>query len=179
MTDKTPGQRFDQLLRKAVQSTRSSVPESQRLERLLREFRALHPKPAFRQRLAAWLGASLHVPVPAMALVALLVIAQGIAVVKLMPQEQAATDIYRGAGVPCADGPRIRAVFKPDANYTEVLILLRKVEATVVAGPSETGQLWLRIPKGYSIDEAASLLKASALVDEAIVVEPAGKGCTP
>lgn len=171
----TPDQRFDKKLREVVQSTRSPVPEERRLARLLHEFRALHAKPGLLQQLADWLGGSLRVPAPAMAFVAVLVIAQSVALVALMPREQAEIEIYRGTSMPCTDGPRIRAVFKPDANHTEVLILLRNVGATVVAGPSENGQFWLRIPQGHSIDEALALLKSSQLVDEVIIVE--GKEC--
>ena len=177
MNDMTPDQRFDKLLREVVQSTRSPVPEEQRLARLLKEFRTLHARPSLLQRLRCWLTQPHLVPVPAMAFVALLVVAQSVALLKQMPADEDQRETYRGAAIKCEDGPRIRAVFKPDAAHAEVVMLLRKVEAVVVAGPSETGELWLQVPKGRSIDEALALLKSSAMVDEAIVVEATGKEC--
>jgi hypothetical protein len=175
----TPAQRFDKKIREVVQATRSPVPEAKRLDRLLREFRALHATPSLLHRIAEWFAGSWRVPAPAMAFMAMVLVVQGVALVALKPQEAAETETYRGANAPCVDGPRIRAMFRPDAAHAEVLILLRKVEASIVAGPSETGELWLKIPKGRSVDEALNLLKSSALIDEAIVVEQTGKGCTP
>jgi hypothetical protein len=175
MSDMTPNERFDKILREVVQSTQSPVPEAQRLERLLLEFRALHARPSLLQRLADWFAQSHRIPAPAMIFIALLVIGQGVALIGLMPNNEEQPNLYRGMAIKCDDGPRIRAVFRPDAAHAEVLILLRKVEAHLTDGPSETGELWVRIPKGRSIDEALALLKSSAMVDEAIIVE--AKGC--
>ena len=177
MNDMTPDQRFDKLLREVVQSTRSPVPEEQRLARLLKEFRALHARPSLLQRLRCWLTQPHLVPVPAMAFVALLVVAQSVALLKQMPADEDQRETYRGTAIKCEDGPRIRVVFKPDAPQTEVVILLRKVEATVTAGPSETGELWLTIAKGRPIEESKKMLMASAWVNDAIIVEPSNKGC--
>lgn len=177
MTEPTPNDRFDAHLRRVVQDTRSAVPEQQRLGRLLREFRALHARPSFLQRLATWLGEAHRLPAPAIALAAVVIVAQGIALVSLMPDRQAAEQWRSAAITRCEDGPRIRAVFKPEAPHAEVVILLRKVEATVAEGPTETGEFWLTVPKGRNFDEALAQLKSSSLVDEAIRVEPSQRGC--
>ncbi len=166
---------FVKRLSDVVQATRSSIPEQQRLDKLLHEFRKTYPRRSFLGRLADWFAHPHHVPAPAIVFVALLVIAQGVALIGLMPNNGEQPDLYRGMAIKCDDGPRIRAVFRPEAAHAEVLILLRKVEARVTDGPSETGELWVRIPKGRSIDEALALLKSSAMVDEAIIVE--AKGC--
>lgn len=163
MPDMTPDERFDKRLREIVQSTRSPVPEAQRLERLLREFRELHPRPSFLGRLANWFARPHRIPAPAIAFVTVLLVAQGVALVALMPEREAA-ERYRGVAGKCEDGPRIRAVFKPDAPHVEVVVLLRKADASITAGPSETGELWLSIPKGRSLDEALAVLKSSKLV---------------
>ena len=123
-----------------------------------------------------WLS---HVLKPGPAFVAVatvLIIVQSVALVGLMP-ERTAEDLYRGASVACEDGPRIRVVFKAEAQHAEQVILLREIEATVIAGPSETGELWLEIPKGNLVTSALAQLKSSALVREAIAVESSGKGC--
>ena len=116
-------------------------------------------------------------PGPAFVAVAtVLIIVQSIALVSLMP-ERSADDLYRGTSMPCEDGARIRVVFKAEAQHAEQVILLREIEATVIAGPSETGELWLKIPKGSSANGTIAQLKSSALVREAIAVESSGKGC--
>ena len=122
-----------------------------------------------------WLS---HVLKPGPAFVAVatvLIIVQSVALVSLMPER--VDDLYRGASVACDDGPRIRVVFKAEAQHAEQVILLREIEATVIAGPSETGELWLKIPKGSSANAVVAQLKSSALVREAVAVESSGKGC--
>lgn len=177
MSDMTPNERFDKRLREVVRTTRSPAPERERLERLMRDFHALHDSVSWLQRLANWFATPHRLPAPAIAFAAVLILAQGIALVALMPSRQ--DDLYRGIAARCEEGPRIRVVFKPDAPQAETVILLRKVEATVTAGPSETGELWLSIPQGRSIAEALAQMRSSAIVDEAIIV-PAGKrNCTP
>lgn len=172
----TPNRRFDRKLREVVQATRSSVPEARRLDRLLGEFRALHAQLSFLQRVIGWFAHAHRIPGPAIALACMLLVAQGIALVQLLPQREEA-ELYRGLSVPCEDQPQIRIVFRPDAPQAEIVMLLRKVEASVTAGPSETGQIWVRIPKGRALPEAVKQLQASALVDEAVVVPPDRSGC--
>ncbi|MBP6421431.1 MAG: hypothetical protein KA271_00910 [Propionivibrio sp.] len=126
---------------------------------------------------AGWVLGLLR-PGPAFAAMAtVLILVQTVALVSLMPVREA-EDLYRGSSVACDDGPRIRVVFKPEAQQADLVILLRKVEATLTAGPSETGELWLKFPKGSSIDGVLAQLKSSPLVLEAIVIESNGKGCT-
>lgn len=167
----------EEKLRTVVRSTASSVPEAQRLERLLTEFRALPHRPSLWRRITQWFAYAHRIPAPAIAAAAVLLVAQGIVLVQLLPEHGMETELYRGAKAPCEDGPQIRIVFRPEAPQAEVVMLLRKVEAVVTAGPTETGQWWVRIPKGRPLAEALGQLQASALVDEAILIEPDGKGC--
>lgn len=71
----------------------------------------------------------------------------------------------------------IHAVFNPDSSFAEIIILLRKIEASVVAGPSETGELWLALPKGRLLEEGIAMLKSSAVVQSAEVSLPSRREC--
>ena len=71
----------------------------------------------------------------------------------------------------------IHVVLNPDSSFAEIIILLRKVEATVVAGPSETGELWLSFPKARPLDEALAMLKSSSLVQTADIAPPSRREC--
>lgn len=179
MSDLSPEQRFDRRLRQIVKATKSSVPEADRLARLLADFRTLHGTHrgtiSWPQRIAEWFSLPHLLPAPAIAFAAVLIVVQGIGLFMLAPGPE--RDLYRGATAKCENAPRIRVVFKPDAPQAEIVILLRKVEGSVAAGPSETGELWIRIPEGRSVDEAVAQVRSSAIVDEAIVVPPAIREC--
>lgn len=163
--------RFVEMLREASRRTASSVPESERLERLISEWKRSRPScrsPSFFQRMATWLQTPMRIPLPAIAAVALLVIGQSVIIGSMMT-EGSLEEAFRGERVDCIAGPRIRTVFNPDAKHMEVVLLLRKLEASVQDGPTETGEFWLTIPKGRSLEEAQAMLRSSALVDEAMV----------
>lgn len=68
----------------------------------------------------------------------------------------------------CKTGPRVKAIFDPNARHLEVVSLLRKLEMNVQAGPSETGEFWLSVPLGHSTQEAVAMLRSSALIEEAM-----------
>ena len=167
----------EERLRTVVRTTASPVPEAVRLERLLTEFRALAHRPSFWRQIVEWFANAHRVPASAIVAAAVLLVLQGTVLFQTLPRQMAETDLYRDAKVPCEDGPSIRIVFRPEAPQAEVVILLRKVEAVVSDGPTETGQWWVRIPKGRPVAEALGQLQASTLVDEAILFESHGKGC--
>ncbi len=178
MTDprKDIQQDIDQHLRTVLQSTTLPTPENIRLKRFLDEYHALYPKTSPLQRLKSWLAESHWLPAPTIAAIAsVLIVAQGVIIARMLPGEE--HDNYRSSAVRCDDSPRIRVIFKPEALHAEVIILLRKVEAVVTNGPTETGEFWLKIPKGRSIEEASALLKSSALVDEAMIIESTDIRC--
>lgn len=100
-----------------------------------------------------------------------------VAFLGLQPQD--ASERYRSDMPLCKDIPRLRVVFNPSAPQADTLLLLRKVEARVVDGPSETGELWLSLPPTTSPDEALAQLKASALVDQAMLIDAKDSRCKP
>ena len=113
----------------------------------------------------------------------ILVVAQSVAILGMY--HQAGEDgagrqaVYRSApvagGVACQT--TIHVVLNPESSFGEIIILLRKVEASVVAGPSETGELWLALPKGRLLEEGVAMLKSGAVVQSAEVSLPSRREC--
>lgn len=71
----------------------------------------------------------------------------------------------------------IHAVFNPDSSFAEIIILLRKIEASVIAGPSETGELWVVLPNGLLLEEGLAILKSSVVVQSAEISLPSSREC--
>jgi hypothetical protein len=160
--------RFVQVLRETTRSTASKIPEHQRVERLLSEWQKDRPSTSMLQNALHWLQHIVRVPAPAIAVVTVLVIGQT-AIIGSLLTNGSDEPMFRGERPGCVTTPSIRVVFNPDAKHVEILLLLRKIEATIQRGPSETGELWLTTPKGRSLEEAQAMLRSSALVDEAIL----------
>lgn len=78
----------------------------------------------------------------------------------------------------CAQQWRLRIAFGPDIPFDRAVILLKSVNANVVAGPTASGEFWLRWPTQAERDSAASAL---GRVDEVhdVFVPPADSemGC--
>lgn len=161
---------FVNFLRDTTRNTESMMPESQRLDRLLSQWKQSKPAPTFLQKSMRWLQERVRIPVPAIALASIMIVGQAVVIGSLWTgQPDEAT--YRSERPECVVTPRIRVVFNPEVKHVEILLLLRKVEATVQNGPSETGALWLSVPKGRSLEEAQAMLRSSALVEEVVVMK--------
>lgn len=173
-----PDKEFDRYLRSILQSTTPPTPEKERLSGFLTEYRKLYAKPTVMQKLHPWLVLPRWLPAPALtAFAAVIIVAQGIIISQLLPPSDTNSETYRSTDDRCIREPAIRVVFKPGIPIEDVLLLLRTTEATIHSGPSETGELWLGIPRGRSIAEALALLRASSLVDEAVTVQPVKDAC--
>lgn len=132
------------------------------------------------QRLFAWMNQTFVRPAWTYGTLAVLM-AQGLWLVASsgLPLDDA--EVYRSAGrlqQAGACAPRIRIMFKPDTPYADVAVLLRRVGATLMDGPSETGEVWVALPADQNMQEAAKTLKLSDVVEAADVVE-ADKGACP
>lgn len=134
-------------------------------------------KPASESRgFMQWLFGPHWAPAPVLGVALALFIAQGLYQASQIEGGRE-SERYRADALACNDEARIRVVFNPNAPQADTLLLLRKVEARVVDGPSETGELWLSVPAGASIDEALAQIKASALVDQALIVSVRDPRC--
>jgi hypothetical protein len=168
---------FEKVLRDTVQRTQPRRSEAERVEQLMVALQAdrksQKPKVEWMGRWNAlgWvqrLVQPIRIPAGAFAAVAVLFVAQSVMLVNEMSrttQDQA----YRGERPDCQTTvSRLRVVFTPEAKHVEIVLLLRKLEISVREGPSETGEFWLSVPAGRSMDEALAMLRTSPLVEEAI-----------
>ncbi|MGV7209824.1 hypothetical protein ACLB1G_18445 [Oxalobacteraceae bacterium A2-2] len=87
--------------------------------------------------------------------------------------------LYRGAPAAQAEACRvkIRVMFKLDTPYAEVVLALRRVDATLVSGPSETGEIWILAAAGQDPHEVAATLRQNRLVEQTDVILPEGRSC--
>ena len=75
------------------------------------------------------------------------------------------TSAYAGKNDVCT--ARIRVTLNPDSSYADLVVLLRRIDATLVDGPSETGEIWIALPHGQTSEEPIGILKLSPLVESA------------
>lgn len=162
--------KFAQILRESTRNTTSKVPETQRLERLMSELRASRPAPSLLQKIVNWLHGMVQMPAPALALASVVILAQAGIIGSLLSSESE-REGFRGVRPECIIAPAIRVQFNPDAKHADILLVLRSVEATLQNGPTETGALWLAVPKGKSLEETQSVLRSSPLVEEVVLVK--------
>ena len=160
--------KLSQLMSEAINSYTSPVPESVRLSRLLTSWHASRDKPSPLQTLLAWIKFPLQVPAAAMAVVTMLIVGQfGLLLNRPAELEGSA---WRGEQRDCASAPLLRVVFAPDAKQGDIVLLLRSANASWHDGPSDTGEVWLSVSKGHSIQEAIATLRASSLVDDVVEI---------
>jgi len=169
--------RFDENIRASIQSTTPPTPESIRLARFLQDFGGLEVRQSLWRRLLVSISRSWLVPAPALALIALVMVAQGVLLAGRFGAEQNEVELYRSLAIGCDNGPRIRVVFKPEATHGEVAILLRKIEGRFTDGPTDTGEFWISVPSERSVEEARNMLKSSLMVEEALITPGSGPKC--
>lgn len=176
---------FEGLMRETALRVKSAAPEEERFAKLMLLVEQSRSRRSWLQRLSKRAADILLYPriaIPTTALAGLLLVIVGQTVFTLQgTSDEPDTGVFRGGNASCIQEPRLRIVFNPDARHAEVLLLLRKAEATFIAGPSESGEVWIAVPPSRSIEVAQALLRASPLVDE-VVLAPAligAPGCRP
>lgn len=130
------------------------------------------------QRLFGWMNQTFVRPAWTFGALAVLV-AQGVWLIAASELVLEDGETYRSAArQQAACAPRIRIMFKPDTPYADVAVLLRGVAATLVDGPSETGEVWVMLPADQDAQEAATSLKLSPVVEAADMVVPDKGTCS-
>jgi len=172
--------KFEQLLHETTQQTVSSVPQAERIAKLLEALHQSRPKPAWYTR---WLGIDLGKPgsakgyrvslgAPAFAAMLLVIFGQTLWLGITSTDTGSERAAYRSAGVSCQPAAMLRVTFKPNAKNADMMLLLRSVAATVAAGPSETGDLWLLLPQGASAEKVLAELRSNPLIEDAMQIDP-------
>ena len=182
---------FERLLSQTVRNTRSQVAESVRLDQMLSALKVTRRNQQSKPR-ASWFGmgglsrglvwgSRLAIPVPAALVLCVLLLGQAVYIARshIPDAGNQSNNAYRGAALPCADQPSLRVQIKADAKMEDIILLLRKAGATLKAGPSESGEVWVSIAPERATEEARTVFKASAIVDDVMTLPPApaSAGC--
>lgn len=177
--------RFEKLLRDTTRRTASQRTEAEREESLLAELRRARSKTSWWSRLLGvarptqgGTSGALAIPIPALVVVGILLIGQAI-YIGSTSTHGTKTNAYRNIVAPCAQGPQLRLVFKADAKNVDVVVLLRAAEASITAGPSATGEIWVVLPAGASVDTVQAMLRSSPIIQSVVVAGASSKssGC--
>lgn len=128
----------------------------------------------------SWLRQRFVRPVVTLGLLALVVGQAGWMVSGHSPNSDAGGTVYRGItqgteALRCR--ARLRIVFKLDTPYAELVLALRRANATLIGGPSQTGEIWVLPPSDQQPHEAAAVLQRHHLVEHVDVIPAEATGC--
>jgi hypothetical protein len=145
-----------------------SIPSDLGLARTLQRIRA--DRPTLSTRIQGWLGAvglgaavALARPIVAFAAVSVIAV-QSVVIYSLARHpEQDAQQIRSSRAVPAEEGPLLRVNFAPDAREADIRLLLSAVQGSLVGGPGQLGDYYVRLPAG-SENAAVSRLKHDRIV---------------
>lgn len=136
------------------------------LARLLNDFRQLHQKPSMLDRIRAsfknW-GLT-----PAFAVAATIVVIQSTVI--LSQQNLISSTAYRSVAEEKTPEPQLKIIANNKASFSEITILLRQFGCKIVAGPSESGELWVTVDDPSQLNNIKRNLIESNLVDEATLL---------
>ncbi len=167
---------FTQRLRTAVKAVGSERNEEAGLEHLLTAVR-LSRKTIKTSLLERW---QQHFRdwgfTPAFVTVTVLMMIQSAVLIERWPQDQAPSTLTTYRNLPEMNAQaHFKIIILTNANFSDVVMLLRQAGCNIVNGPSESGELWLNIDDINRLTEVSELLKASAEVADVLVIAPATK----
>ncbi|MEI6147036.1 MAG: hypothetical protein WCP66_11495 [Methylococcales bacterium] len=167
---------FTQRLRTAVKAVGSERSEQAGLERLLSAVR-LSRKTTKTSLLDRW---QQHFRdwgfTPAFVTVTILMMIQSTVLIERWSQDQAPSSLTTYRNLPeMSTQAHLKIIIRANANFSDVVMLLRQAGCNIVNGPSESGEIWLNIDDINRLAEVSVLLKASAEVADVLVIAPATK----
>lgn len=72
---------------------------------------------------------------------------------------------------------KLRIVFKLDTPYEELVLALRRANATLIGGPSQTGEIWVLPPSDQQPQDAAAMLEQHQFVERVDVIPAEASKC--
>lgn len=136
------------------------------LPKLLNDFKQLHQKPSLLDRIQTsfkhW-GLT-----PAFAVAATIVVIQSTVMFAQLGLVSSTT--YRSMTEEKAAEPQLKIIANDKVSFSEITILLRQYGCKIVAGPSESGELWIAVDDPSQLDNIKRNLIESNLVDEATLL---------
>ena len=165
---------FERDVMRGVEAMVEAIPQDQGLEALRQRRRANQTRQSAHQpdsvglmeRLKAWLFTG-----PAFAAAMSVIAIQFVAIVILArPGDVDEAYVYhRGVEQQPVAQASARLSLRPDAPLGDVLVLLRTHSASIVSGPSATGEIWIAI--SHDEKQALDALRSSALVESVTQLE--------
>ncbi|MGP1716197.1 MAG: hypothetical protein ACTS9Y_03370 [Methylophilus sp.] len=155
-------------IRSALEQDTTQLASAVSWQKLLKQYQTLHKKLTLTERfknICIYLGLT-----PAFAVVLSLFIAQSAAILQL--GILSSSSAYRGLSSPAQVEAHLKVTVNPQTDYAQLVDLLRKNGCRVVAGPSETGELWLQLEAPEKLNTIKADLLNSGLVDEALSIFP-------
>lgn len=164
---------FIQTLRTAVKAVGSDRNEDAGLERLLTSIHQSQKvsKPSLLDRWQHYChdwGFT-----PAFAAMSVIAIIQS-AVLLERWQQPIALSTYRS--IPEATAlAQLKVIINPNANFGDLVMLLRQTGCHIVNGPSESGELWLSVDDSNKLAEVSNILQSSPSVADLLIIAPIKK----
>jgi hypothetical protein len=153
-----------QSLQSRMRDNAPAVPDTIGLDRVMTLIRG--DQPTWRERIAGFFAGFGMSPTAAFAALALVAV-QGGVIFSLLGDvnelRDEASDIRATRTQPVTEGPLLKLNFAPDAREADIRFLLISVQGTLVGGPGQLGDYYVRVPAGR---EAASAdkLKSNPLL---------------
>jgi hypothetical protein len=169
---------WERSLRDGIGADAPQVPDSIGLARTLQRIESeAAAKPT--NRLMSWLG-RLGIVVPpdssarggggfamrpafALALVGVVVLQFGVIGAGVLRSDADVTEIRSDRVVPVADGPLLKLSFTPSATEADLRFALLAVRGSLVGGPGQLGDYYIRVPKGTEVAAQAALQTQSGV----------------
>jgi len=146
----------------------SGVPSDLGLTRTLQRVRA--DRATLGDRIRGWLGAVASGPVlararPIAAIAAVGIIGAQTGVIYLLARhsDEDSQQIRASRAVPADEGPLLRVNFAPDTKEVDIRLLLSAIQGSLVGGPGQLGDYYVRVPAGAE-NAAVSRLKHERFV---------------
>lgn len=119
------------------------------------------------QRINDWLSGVGLTP----AFASLVIVAQAGVLFVLMASQPGSDDVdlttqYRGAGVQQQQVPDFKLTISPDADFAGLASLLHSNGCKIIAGPSESGEIWVVLDDKRRLDEVRATLSQSIMIDD-------------
>ena len=167
---------FTQALRTAVKAVGSERNEDAGLEHLLKDIRQSRKmsKPSFLERwqhhCRDW-GFT-----PAFVAMSVIAMIQSAVLIERWHQEQTSATLSTFRSIPEATAQaHIKVIINPNANFGDLVILLRQTGCHIVNGPSESGELWLSVNDSNRLVEVSGILQSSPSVADLLIIAPTEK----
>jgi hypothetical protein len=166
---------WHQSLKARIQENAPAVSATVGLNKLLARIHdeQMASRPSFAERLASLFGGFRLTPALATAFGVIALQAGVIALLFQSNQDLRVDNEYatvRSIKPPFVlEGPLLKVNFKPDAKESEMRLLLVTTGGVLVAGPTQLGDYFVKVP-AEKIDQAASELKASTIVEAVATV---------